>query len=63
MRLRWRGTPAVQIAAELGLADQAHLSRSVRQASGLTLSALRGTDATPVSRAFRVATGGAHFFA
>lgn len=63
MRLRWRGMPAVQIAATLGLADQAHLSRSVRQASGLTMTALRGTDAGPVSRAFRVATGGAHVFA
>jgi AraC-like DNA-binding protein len=62
MRLRWRGMPAVQIAATLGLADQAHLSRSVRQASGLTMTALRGTDAGPVSRAFRVATGGAHVF-
>jgi AraC-like DNA-binding protein len=63
MRLRWRGMPAAQIAATLGLADQAHLSRSVRQASGLTMTALRGTDVAPVSRAFRVATGGAHVFA
>lgn len=63
MRLRWRGMPAAQIAAALGLADQAHLSRSVRQASGMTMTALRGSDVGPVSRAFRVATGGAHFFA
>ncbi len=63
MRLRWRGMPAAQIAATLGLADQAHLSRSVRQASGLTLTALHGTDVAPLSRAFRIATGGAHVFA
>lgn len=63
MRLRWRGMPAAQIAATLGLADQAHLSRSVRQASGMTMTALRGTDAGPVAQAFRKATGGAQFFA
>jgi AraC-like DNA-binding protein len=63
MRLHWRGMPAAQIAATLGLADQAHLSRSVRQVSGMTMTVLRGTDAGPVARAFRQATGGAHVFA
>jgi AraC-like DNA-binding protein len=63
MRLRWRGMPAAHIAATLGMADQAHLSRSVRQASGMTMTALHGTDAGPVARAFRAATGGAHCFA
>jgi AraC-like DNA-binding protein len=38
--LAWLGTPAAQIAASTGYADQAHLTREVRALAGVTLTQL-----------------------
>jgi AraC-like DNA-binding protein len=39
--LAWLGTPAAQIAASTGYADQAHLAREVRALAGVPLTQLR----------------------
>lgn len=52
------GAPLADIASELGFADQAHMSRVVRQLTGLTPRAFTGARNTPIASAFRRATGG-----
>jgi AraC-like DNA-binding protein len=47
------------ISADVGFADQAHMSRVVRQVIGLTPRQFIGTERTPMAGAFRRATGGA----
>jgi len=46
------------IAADVGFADQAHMTRVVRQLTGLTPQRLRRAGRTPIASAFRRATGG-----
>ena len=46
------------IAADVGFADQAHMTRVVRQLTGLTPQRLRRPGRTPIASAFRCATGG-----
>jgi AraC-like DNA-binding protein len=53
------GGGLADIAAELGFADQAHMSRVVRQLSGLTPRQFVRSARTPLAAAFRSATGGA----
>lgn len=52
------GASLADIAADLGYADQAHMSRAVRQLTGLTPRGFIGTRDAPIARAFRRATGG-----
>ncbi|MCU0949645.1 MAG: helix-turn-helix transcriptional regulator [Burkholderiaceae bacterium] len=50
-QLAWRGMPLARIAAELGFADQAHMTRSVTEVTGMTPAAwLRAAEASPVTR-------------
>ncbi len=53
-----RGAALADIAADLGYADQAHMSRTVRQMTGLTPLQFVRTQRTPIAAAFRAATGG-----
>jgi AraC-like DNA-binding protein len=53
-----RGWSLARIAAELGFADQAHMSRVVRQLTGVTPRSFVAADSTPMSAAFRAATAG-----
>jgi transcriptional regulator GlxA family with amidase domain len=46
------------IAADVGFADQAHMTRVVRQLTGLTPQRLRRPGRTPIAAAFRRVTGG-----
>lgn len=46
----WAGTPFATIAAETGYADQAHLSREVREFAGVPLGRLIGVRERPDSR-------------
>lgn len=52
------GASLADIAAHVGFADQAHMSRVVRQLTGLTPRRFAGARATPMAAAFRQATGG-----
>jgi AraC-like DNA-binding protein len=53
-----RGWSLARIAAEVGFADQSHMTRVVRQLTSLTPQKFVTAAATPISRAFRAATGG-----
>ena len=52
------GASLADIAADVGFADQAHMSRVVRQLTGLTPQRFTRSRATPMAAAFRRATGG-----
>jgi AraC-like DNA-binding protein len=53
------GASLADIAADVGFADQAHMSRVVRQLTGLTPQRFVRSQRTPMAGAFRRATGGA----
>lgn len=53
-----RGWSLAQIAAEVGFADQSHMTRVVRQLTGLTPQRFVRAASTPMSHAFRAATAG-----
>lgn len=53
-----RGWSLAQIAAEVGFADQSHMTRVVRQLTGLTPQRFVRSASTPMSHAFRAATAG-----
>jgi AraC-like DNA-binding protein len=52
------GASLADIAADVGFADQAHMSRVVRQLTGLTPQRFTRAGRTPIAAAFRRATGG-----
>lgn len=52
------GATLVDIAADVGFADQAHMSRVVRQLTGLTPRHFTRARQSPIATAFRQATGG-----
>jgi AraC-like DNA-binding protein len=52
------GATLADIAADVGFADQAHMTRVVRQLTGLTPQRFRQSGRTPIGAAFRRATGG-----
>lgn len=52
------GASLADLAADLGYADQAHMSRTVRQMTGLTPTHFVRSQRTPIAAAFRAATGG-----
>ncbi|MFT3817885.1 MAG: helix-turn-helix domain-containing protein [Rubrivivax sp.] len=52
------GESLAGIAADIGFADQAHMSRVVRQLTGLPPRRFIQSQRTPMARAFRAATGG-----
>ena len=53
-----QGWSLARIAAEVGFADQAHMTRSVRQLTNLTPHRFVRAASTPMSLAFRAATAG-----
>jgi AraC-like DNA-binding protein len=53
-----QGASLADIAAHTGFADQAHMTRVVRQLTGLTPRLFVRSQRTPLARAFRAATGG-----
>lgn len=53
-----RGWSLAHVAAEAGYADQAHMSRAVRALTGVTPRRFVQAASTPMSSAFRAATGG-----
>lgn len=57
-RLGWQRLKAVEIALELGFADQAHFSRTVNALTGMTAGNFVKRMDTPLARAFRHATAG-----
>jgi AraC-like DNA-binding protein len=62
-RLAWRGAAAGDVAAGLGFVDAPHLAHTVRELTGMTFGQWSRSDALPLARGFRIATGGAHLFA
>ena len=50
------------IAADVGFADQAHMSRVVRELTGLTPRAFVRSQRTPIATSFRAATGGSTIY-
>lgn len=52
------GAALADIAADVGFADQAHMSRVVRELTGLTPRAFVRSQRTPIAAGFRTATGG-----
>lgn len=56
------GAPLADIAADVGFADQAHLSRAVREITGLTPTEFVRSRRTPIASVFRQATGGATIY-
>lgn len=52
------GGSLADVAADVGFADQAHMSRVVRQVTGLTPRQFTRSERTPLSGVFRRATGG-----
>jgi transcriptional regulator GlxA family with amidase domain len=53
-QLAWRGVGLAGIAAELGFVDQAHMSRTVKEVTGLPPAAwLARAQASPLARAMR----------
>lgn len=52
------GAPLADIAADVGFADQAHMSRVVRQLTGLTPRRFAAQRQSPIAAAFRHATQG-----
>jgi AraC-like DNA-binding protein len=57
-RCAQQGATLADIAAHTGFADQAHMTRVVRQLTGLTPRLFVRSQRTPLARAFRAATGG-----
>ena len=57
-RYAQKGWSLSRIAAELDFADQAHLSRVVRQLTGITPRGFVASASTPMATAFRAATAG-----
>lgn len=58
-QLAWAGMPLVQIAAELGFTDQAHLSHVVKSVTGMPpAELLRRAAQSPLARQTRPFTGG-----
>lgn len=57
-RLARSGSSLADIAAEVGFADQAHMSRTVRQLAGMTPKAFVRSQRTPLASHFRFATRG-----
>ena len=57
-RAQMHGASLADIAAEVGFADQAHMSRVVRQLTGLTPQRFVRARQSPLARTFRQATGG-----
>lgn len=63
-RLQWvsrcaqQGASLADIAAHTGFADQAHMTRVVRQLTGLTPRRFVQSHGSPLAGAFRRATGG-----
>jgi AraC-like DNA-binding protein len=53
-----RGGSLAHVAAEVGFADQSHMTRVVRQLTGLTPGQFVRSATTPMSHAFRAATAG-----
>jgi len=53
-----RGASLADIAADVGFADQAHMSRVVRALTGLTPRQFIRSESSPLKEAFREATGG-----
>jgi AraC-like DNA-binding protein len=62
-RLAWRGAAAGEVAGALGFVDAPHLAHTVRELTGMTFGQWSRSDALPLARGFRIATGGAHLFA
>jgi AraC-like DNA-binding protein len=58
-RCAQQGASLADIAAHAGFADQAHMTRVVRQLTGLTPRLFVRSRRTPLAGAFRAATGGA----
>lgn len=52
------GASLADAAAEMGFADQSHMNRVVRQLTGVTPRQFVRSSASPISAAFRAATGG-----
>ena len=52
------GASLADIAADVGFADQAHMSRVVRQLTGMTPQRFVRSQSSPIAAAFRAATGG-----
>jgi AraC-like DNA-binding protein len=52
------GAPLADIAADVGFADQAHMSRVVKQLTGLTPRHFAGQRPCPIAGTFRRATQG-----
>jgi AraC-like DNA-binding protein len=52
------GASLADVAADVGFADQAHMSRAVRQTTGLTPQQFVRSRRSPIASAFRAATGG-----
>ena len=52
------GASLADAAAEMGFADQSHMNRVVRQLTGVTPRQFVRASASPISAAFRAATGG-----
>jgi AraC-like DNA-binding protein len=52
------GASLADISADVGFADQAHMSRVVRQVTGLTPKQFARSERTPMAAAFRRVTGG-----
>ena len=52
------GASLADIAVDTGFADQAHMTRAVRQLTGLTPQRFVRSAQTPLAAAFRVASGG-----
>lgn len=57
MRLAWQGVPAVEVAAESGYADQAHLAREIRALAGVPLGQLLADTASGANRSTEVSSG------
>jgi AraC-like DNA-binding protein len=52
------GATLADTAANLGFADQSHMTHVVKQLTGLTPRRLVASQRTPIAAAFRAATGG-----
>ena len=57
-RRAWGGSTLADIAADVGFADQAHMTRVVRGLTGLTPKQFARLQGSPLKRAFRELTGG-----
>jgi AraC-like DNA-binding protein len=59
-RLAWQDTKAVDIAHELGFADQPHFSRTIHKMTGMTAGVFMKRMDSHLARVFRHATGGSN---